>query len=176
VDIILCRSDHGWLAQLIVLTGFLLLLTPEAFGEPDRSIKAGESNAIGVVAGVPQTVAVTYWRALTPGVQLGLHAGSAVLFSAAGARLQVGPGPRGLRPYAFAGYAAIHSTGEDFGDPEGLSGYLWIGPGVSFQTRRFTVCAEICALLGGAKNHGLGDKAWVFPFNPAVSGGLLFRF
>ncbi len=160
----------------VVLIGSLLLLASEASGAPEVSGGTGAANAIGVVIGVPQTLAVTYWRALTPRVQMSIHAGSAVLFSSAGARLQIGPGQSGLRPYAFAGYAVIHSTAEDYGDPEGLSGYLWLGPGVSLRARRWTLFAEICALLGGDKDGGLGGGTWIFPFSPAVSGGLLFRF
>jgi hypothetical protein len=170
------RLHHSLLGHLIVLAGLLPLFTPATSAEPDHSAGIEADNAVGLAVGVPQTVAVTYWRVLTPGMRICFHAGSAVLFNAAGARLQLGPGPGGLRPYAFAGYAAIHSVGEDYGDPEGLSGYLWLGPGVSFQIRRLTVFAEICALLGGDENRGLGDKTWIFPFDAAASGGLLFGF
>ena len=159
-----------------LLTGSLLLLAPEASGAPDIPGRTGAANAIGVVIGVPQTVAVTYWRTLTPRIQMSIHAGSAVLFSSAGARVQIGPGQSGLRPYAFAGYTVIHSTAEDYGDPEGLSGYLWLGPGVSLRARRWALFAEICALAGGDEDRGLGSGTWIFPFAPAVSGGLLFRF
>jgi hypothetical protein len=121
-------------------------------------------------------VAITYGRALTPRVQLSIYAGSFVLFSSAGARVQIGSWKRGLRPYGFAGYALIHSTAEDSGDPTGLSGYFWLGPGLNLRAGRWMLFAEICALLGGDPDRGLGDNNWIFPFEPALSGGLLFRF
>jgi hypothetical protein len=162
-----------WSAILLIAAGAMLLVPGTVLCETQPVVRP---NAIGLVIGVPQTVAVTYGRALTPRVQLSIYAGSFVLFSSAGARVQIGSWKRGLRPYGFAGVALIQSTAEDYGDPTGLSGYFWLGPGLGLCARRWTLFAEICALLGGNPDRGLGTGTWIFPFAPAISGGILFRF
>jgi hypothetical protein len=163
----------------IILAGLSLLLT--RLTEPADAAEAppggtGTANTIGVVVGVPQTVAVTYGRLLSPRIRLSLYAGSAVLFHAAGIRAQITARRGRFRPYGFAGYALIYSVGEDYGDPTGTSGYLWLGPGARLVARRWALFAEVCALLGGDEDRGLGHGPWIFPFSPALAGGLEFRF
>jgi hypothetical protein len=160
----------------VILAGISFLLSGPAGGTVALPSRTEAANTIGVVVGVPQTVAVTYGRFLSPRVQLSFHAGSAVLFHSAGIRARITARRGWLRPYGFAGYALIYSIGEDYGDPTGTSGYLWLGPGVCLAASRWVLFAEVCALLGGDEDRGLGHGPWIFPFSPALAGGLEFRF
>jgi len=133
-------------------------------------------NAIGVCAGAPQTLAVTYERSLAHKLSVRIHAGSVYFFSSAGGRLQWGSGGNGFKPYLFAGIAAVHSNPENYGDPDGTTSYVWFGPGVNFNVDRLTFFAEINALQGGNDDKGFGDD-WIFPFDPlAFAGGIMVRF
>lgn len=166
------RSDLC-LAILLIAAAAILQVPGAALCETPPDVRP---NAVGMAVGVPQTVAVAYWRTLTPRVQIHAYAGSAVLFSSAGARVQFGFREKVLRPYAFAGYAVIYSVGQESDSPSGVSGYLWLGPGLSLCSRRWALFAEGCALLGGDEHRGLGDRTWIFPFDPAISGGLTCRY
>jgi hypothetical protein len=137
---------------------------------PDRSSK----NAVGVCAGVPQTISLTCERALSSHLSARAHVGSAVILSSAGGRLQWSSDRTGLKPYLFAGAAFIHSRAEDYGDPKGTTGYIWLGPGASVELDRWVIYTEVSALLGGDEDKGLGDD-WIFPFSPAISGGIMIR-
>lgn len=139
--------------------------------DPNTSSRPGR-NAIGVSVGVPHTIALTYELGLTGKLCARGHAGTAVLLSSAGARIQYGSRGPGLRPYLFAGGVLIHATAEGFGDPEGTTGYVWFGPGVNIRKGRWTLYGEVSALLGGDDDSGLGDD-WIFPFSPAVSAGII---
>jgi hypothetical protein len=126
--------------------------------------------------GAPQTLAVTYERSLTPNLALRFHGGTVYFYSSAGGRLQLQKAAGGFRPYLFAGIAAVHSKAENYGDPEGTTGYVWLGPGAAFGNDRWLFFAEICALLGGDDDKGFGDD-WVFPFDPlAFAAGIMVRF
>jgi hypothetical protein len=166
------KNDCRFVILLIAAVAILHL--PET--APCETLPDARLNAAGIAIGVPQTVAVTYWRTLATHVQIQAYAGSAVLFSSAGVRFQYQMRKKGLRPYAFVGYAVIHSVGQESDSPSGVSGHLWLGPGLSRESRRWALFAEVCALLGGDEHRGLGDRTWVFPFNPTISGGLTFRF
>lgn len=139
---------------------------------PRAAWAAPGRSSIGVCGGAPQTLAVTYEHSITSRVALRLHGGSVYFFSSVGGRLQWYRNGGAFRPYLFAGIAAIHSRAEDYGDPKGTSSYLWLGPGVRIGTDKWFVFAEVCGLLGGNDDRGLGDD-WIFPFSPALAGGLM---
>jgi hypothetical protein len=139
--------------------------------DPDRPKK----HAIGPCVGVPQTFALTYERRLGSQLAARIHLGSAVLLSSAGARVQWGHNGTGFHPYFFTGAALIHSVAEGYGDPKGVAGYIWLGPGMNLRQDRWTLYAEVSALLGGDEDRGLGDD-WIFPFSPAVTLGLMLHF
>jgi len=166
------KNDYRFVILLIAAVAIL----PLPGTAPCETPPDARPNAAGIAIGVPQTVAVTYWRTLTTHVQIHAYSGSAILFSSAGVRVQYEMREKGLRPYAFAGYALIHSVGQESDSPSGVSGYLWLGPGLSLGSRRWALFAEVCALLGGDERRGLGDQTWIFPFDPAISGGLMCRF
>jgi hypothetical protein len=134
-----------------------------------------KESAIGVSVGIPHTLALTYERYLGSHLAARVHIGSAVLLSSAGARIQWGQNRTGFRPYVFAGAAWIHSVPGDYGDPEGVTGYFWLGPGVSLRQDRWEIYTEASALLGGDEDGGLGHD-WIFPFSPAITAGLMLRF
>lgn len=168
------RRGSGRAAQLFFLCVFMAACS-SSVALPGGAAAATESkNAIGVCAGAPQTLAITYERSLAPKLALRVHAGSVVFFSSAGGRLQWGSGGSGFKPYLFAGVAAVHSRAEDYGDPKGTTSYLWFGPGANFNADRWTFFAEINALLGGNDDKGFGDD-WVFPFSPAIAGGIMIH-
>jgi hypothetical protein len=146
-------------------------------GTPELSASGEDSraNGISVAAGVPYTLGFAYRRDLNSRFSLQIHAGSAVIFSSAGARLSWSLRKGRFAPYIFAGGAAVHSRAGKYGDPEGISNYLWFGPGANFKRGRIEIFAEACALIGGDDDKGIGDD-WYFPFNPAIGGGIMFRF
>lgn len=78
-------------------------------------------------------------------------------------------------PYFFLGDTLIDMEAEDYGDPEGIANYLWFGSGLSYSIKRFKIFVEVCGLVGGDQDKGLGDD-WIFPFDPAIGGGVVFRF
>jgi len=167
------QRRNGRAGRLVVLCMVVAAcLSPAAL--PGDAAAAASKNAIGVCAGVPQTLALTYERSLSPNLAVRIHAGSVVIWSSAGARLQWGTTGDGIKPYLFAGVAALHARAEDYGDPEGTTTYLWLGPGASFNADRWSFFAEVSALLGGNDDKGLGDD-WVFPFSPAIAGGIMFH-
>lgn len=139
--------------------------------DADTSSRPGR-NAVGVSVGVPHTIALTYELGLTDKLSARGHVGTVVLLSSAGARIQYGNRGPGLRPYLFAGGVLIHATAEGFGDPEGMTGYVWFGPGFNIRKGRWALYVEVSALLGGDDDRGLGDD-WIFPFSPAVSAGII---
>ena len=132
-------------------------------------------NAVGVEAGVPQTTAVSYERTLNSKLSLRFHAGYFVLLSSGGGRVLWNFRNESLvRPYLFGGIARIYAVAEGYGDPEGGTNYIWSGPGLKFVGKRWIIFAEACVLMGGDDEKGLGAD-WHFPFNPAISGGIMFR-
>ena len=132
-------------------------------------------NALGIVAGAPQTIAVVYDRFLSNDISLQIHGGTVVIFSSAGIRLNLVSGRRKLFPYLFLGTVLIQSEAEDAGDPSGTTGYLWPGAGLRYASRHWIIFTEFCGFFGGDENKGIGDD-WIFPFDPALAGGVQFRF
>jgi hypothetical protein len=163
----------------IILLVALCVLIPANSALGHTATTAGASlyrdNAVGITVGVPQTIALTYERALGSSLAARIHIGSAVLFSSGGARVQWGHNRTGVQPYIFAGATFIHSVAEGYGDPKGTAGYIWLGPGLSLRHNRWVAYTEVGALLGGSDDRGLGDD-WVFPFSPVIAVGLMIRF
>lgn len=161
----------------LLVASCVLIPANSALGDSANTTSASgyRENGVGIAVGVPQTIAVTYERALGSSLAARIHIGSAVLLSSGGARVQWGHNRTGVRPYMFAGATFIHSVAEGYGDPEGTAGYIWLGPGLSLRHNRWVAYAEVSALLGGSDDRGLGDD-WVFPFSPAIAVGLMMRF
>lgn len=168
-------ETHGGMASLVVLCA--VITTCVSFGgcHSEAAAASPAKNAIGICGGAPQTVGVTYERSLASNLAARVHVGSVYFFSSAGGRLQWGRTENGFHPYLFAGATIINAIAEGHGDPEGATGYLWIGPGASIRSDRWLFFAEVSALLGGDDDRGLGDD-WVFPFSPAIAGGIMLRF
>lgn len=139
------------------------------------TVSFASSHCAGAAAGIPYTVAITYDRTLGNRYSLQCHAGSFVVFSSTGLRLNWTSTSEGFSPYLFAGDALIHSTAGDFGDPEGVSNYLWFGTGIQYRHGIVRIFVEISGLVGGDDSRGLGDD-WIFPFSPAVAGGFKIQF
>ena len=99
--------------------------------------------------GAPQTAGLTLEYSLTPRFSLQAHGGWFVYFSSYGLRLNYYFSQKKLAPYIFVGDAVIHSRAEDYGDPHGTTNYLWLGPGIKLQGKKFAVFAEVCTLRGG---------------------------
>lgn len=129
------------------------------------------TNSIGAAAGIPQTIAITYERMFNAKLAGQIHFGGAILIHSGGLRLRCGSHFKGFHPYLFAGVTFIHIYGQEYGDPHGTSGYFWMGPSL----RRWILYAEVSGLLGGNDERGLGED-WRFPLDPAISGGVMFRF
>lgn len=146
-----------------------------ACASPARAASSTARNAVGIGVGIPHTVALEYERTVSSRWFFRGHAGSVILLSSVGARICRGTVGQGFHPYAFAGGALIHAEPDKPGDAEGAAVYLWAGPGLAWRTRRYRVYGEVSALLGGSRDRGLGDASWVFPLNPAVSGGIAVR-
>lgn len=161
----------------LLLASCLLIPANIALGYTANAEGADQyrKNAVGIAVGVPQTIALTYERALGSSLAARIHMGSAVFFSSGGARVLWRYDRKGFRPYLFAGAVFIHAVAEGYGDPEGTTSYLWLGPGLSLRLNRWVVFAEVSALLGGNDDRGFGDD-WVFPFSPAIAGGIMIRF
>jgi hypothetical protein len=166
--------NHTFVFVFVALYA-LISVTPSVGQAADSSQSDGSRrNAIGVCAGVPQTISLTYERALSSHLAARVHVGSVVLLSSAGARLQWQSSRAGLQPYFFGGGALIHAVAEDYGNPEGTAAYIWLGPGVNLSLDRWMLYTEVSALLGGDDDKGLGDD-WIFPFSPAITVGILVR-
>ena len=160
--------------SLVVLCAAVASCVGAGFSPNEAAAAPSRRHAIGICAGAPQTLGVTYERSLGSHFAARVHVGSVVLFSSAGARLQWGYNKNGFQPYLFAGAAAIHSVAGDFGNPEGTAAYLWVGPGASIRGDRWIFFTEVGALLGGDDDGGLGHD-WVFPFSPVVAAGIMIR-
>jgi hypothetical protein len=157
-----------------IIFGYLILLAgevPLVTAQNTTILK----NALGVVVGAPQTMAVFYERLIDRNISLQIHAGTVIVFSSAGIRLNWINNNHKFFPYLFMGSVLIHSEAEDAGDPYGTTGYLWLGTGIRYTSRRWILFGEFCAFLGGNENKGIGDD-WIFPFDPAIAGGLQIRF
>lgn len=132
-------------------------------------------NSLGVVVGAPQTVALVYDRLVDDNISLQVHVGSVIIFSSVGIRINWISSRHRFFPYLFSGTVLIHSEALDAGDPAGTTGYLWLGTGVRYARRHWILFGEFSGFFGGDKNKGVGDN-WIFPFNPALGGGMQFRF
>jgi hypothetical protein len=165
----------SWRSGLSLSVLALMLLAGVKAGQA-RAAERAARNSFGIAVGIPQTVAIEYGRALSSRAEFCVHAGSVALLSSAGARLRWGRIEPGIRPYAFLGGAVIHAEPDKPGDPDGATSYVWLGPGFAWRTPSWRVFGEVSALLGGNEDRGLGDTNWVFPFNPAISGGIAIRF
>lgn len=137
----------------------------EASAEPARA------NAVGLVAGSPQWVGVSYERAFSRHLSIGLHVGTLGFFSSLGARLVIGSTDAGFRPRLGLGLALINALyQEDSDDPDGMAAYAWPAVGLTWRNRRLLVAADVGWLFTGNRDAGLGQAGF-----PAASLSLLFR-
>jgi hypothetical protein len=169
------RASGSGLAFVMFLSFLFCIGSDPAFGAGGTDSNGTKKNSLGACVGVPQTFALTYERIVSPRLSTRLHAGTAVLLSSAGARIQWGHNGNGFHSYVFAGAALVHSVAEGYGDPEGTTWYMWVGPGINLRRDRWTFYTEASALLGGDEDAGLGDD-WIFPFSPAITAGILAHF
>lgn len=170
------RRSPGSPAAVLLVS---LLAAPAATGAvalPARAAEGAPRNTLGIAVGVPQLIGIEYERTLSSHFELCAHVGSVVLLSSVGARVCRGSVEPGLRPYAFVGGAVIHAEPDKPSDPDSAAAYLWVGPGLAWRNRGLKIYGEVSALLGGSEDRGLGDTTWVFPLNPAISGGIAIRF
>lgn len=160
--------------KLIVVFIFGLLINNQGYSfEPQNHSEY--QNGIGATVGVPYIIGILYERSLTQKFSVQSHVGYFVYFSSLGARINWFPINKNISPYLFAGDALIKSRAEDGGDPEGVANYLWFGPGLKYSYKHFKIFVEVCGLVGGNNDKGIGAD-WIFPFDPAIGGGLIFRF
>ncbi len=149
---------------------FINLIFPQDYQE-----KPIYKNNIGITAGIPYISGLTYERTISSKFSVQDHIGYFVMISSIGIKVNWTPWSYKVSPYFFLGDALINMEAEDYGDPEGIANYLWFGPGLSFSIKRFKIFVEVCGLVGGNKDKGIGDD-WIFPHDPAVGGGFFFRF
>jgi len=157
-----------------LIPGYLIL---SCFWTPDLPAQDLflPKNALGVVVGAPQTVAIVYDRLIRNDISLQVHAGTVVMFSSAGIRLNWISSRHKFFPYLFLGSVLILSEAEDAGNPYGTTGYLWLGTGLRYASRHLILFTEFCSFFGGNENKGIGAD-WIFPFDPALAGGVQIRF
>ena len=155
------------------LSSFLMLANSALSHELQDELKS--KNGIGFVAGMPYTIALTYDRSISSHLSIQTHIGSVIKMSSIGLRMKWAYGTCGLSSYLFFGDVLIDMVAEDYGDPDGITHYFWFGPGLVLSNQRFQVFVEVCGLAGGNENKGIGAD-WIFPFDPAIGGGLIFRF
>ncbi len=171
-------NKNNWYKPVYLLMIFFLIVFVFAGPLAASSSNSGRVpvNAAGIAVGVPQTTAVSYERTLNSKMSLKLHAGYLVFLSSGGGRVLWNfRNENVVRPYLFGGITHIFAVAEGYGDPEGGTNYLWAGSGLKFVRKRWVIFAEGCLLLGGDDEKGLGAD-WHFPFNPAISGGIMLRF
>jgi hypothetical protein len=135
------------------------------------SAEPARANAVGLVAGSPQWVGVSYERAFSRHLSIGLHVGTLGFFSSLGARLVIGSTDAGFRPRLGLGLALISALyQEDSDDPDGMAAYAWPAVGLTWRNRRLLVAADAGWLFTGNRDAGLGQAGF-----PAASLSLLFR-
>ena len=166
---------HTFISFLVALSVLMPLKNALGYSTGGPVDARYRENAAGIAMGIPQTIALTYERTLGSRFAARIHMGSAILYSSVGARLLWRQNGNGFHPYLFAGTAFIYAVAEGYGDPEGTSGYIWSGTGLSLRQNRWAAYTEAGALLGGNDDRGLGDD-WVFPFSPVIAAGLMIRF
>ena len=147
---------------------------PAHAGAAPPGIPRPAYRALGAAAGIPQIVALTYEHQLGDRLVLGLPAGSIVLVSSLGARLQYGSVAPGLHPYLFAGGVAIFVYALD-SVADGGQGYFWSGAGLNWTFRSWGLFGEGGLLLGGRDERGFDDDTMVFPVDPVVAAGIKIR-
>jgi hypothetical protein len=149
---------------------FFHLIFPQAYQE-NKVYK----NNIGITVGIPYISGLTYERTISSKFSVQGHVGYLVMISSIGMKFNWTPWSYKVSSYFFLGDALIDMEAEDYGDPEGIANYLWFGSGLSYSIQRFKIFVEVCGLVGGDQDKGLGDD-WIFPFDPAIGGGVVFQF
>jgi len=156
---------------ILLLSHFL---TAEALAQPTGT-KDDYKNNLGISIGIPYTTGLTYERLITPTLSVQAHAGYFVVVQSLGIKLNWYPLDSKILPYFFLGDALVGWEAQDYGDPDGISNYVWFGCGLSYSIKRIKLFIEASGLILGNEEKGLGDN-WIFPFSPSVGGGVCFRF
>jgi len=162
------------LKKYIWIVLFCHCLSNEVLAQSTSANDAHKNN-LGISMGIPYTTGLTYERLIIPTISVQAHAGYFVIVQSLGIKLNWFPMDSKILPYFFLGDALVGWEAQDYGDPDGISNYVWFGCGLSYSIKRIKLFIEASGLILGNEEKGLGDN-WIFPFSPSVGGGICFRF
>jgi len=143
--------ERPWSTLLLAVLLVAATALPCAAEEPGP-------DRLGLSAGVPHTLSLTYERSVVGPLRLQGSVGSIVIFSSACARALVAGSGR-LQPYAFAGGGVLYKIPTDTGTSDGWTGYAWWGPGLRLRFGRLYVWTEWSFLTGLNTSNGYDSNA-----------------
>ena len=157
--------------RLPLLVCMVAMLCPVVAAAEAKADDHAWRHALGVSAGNPQVVALSYERAFSSRYRGQLNVGSMppIVASVNGRLIYLLRQGR-WRPYVSAGLGWAHAWGTDTGSTAGPSNYGWLAAGLRVDIGRLVVFAEFGALPGLREDRGLPDEV------PVVATGLLWTF
>jgi hypothetical protein len=121
--------------------------------------------AVGVSAGIPQTLAVTGERVLVPPLRIQANVGTVIAATSANARLLAVAEPWTVQPYMFLGGGGGYIMPLD--GEHGFTGYTWWGFGLRLRMGRGRLFLEAGQIAGLNRDNGY-ERAY-----PAYATGML---
>lgn len=100
-------------------------------------------SRLGLTAGSPQTLAITYEYALVGALQLQANVGSVIFYSSVSGRVLALPDQWRVQPYLFLGGGALYSINYEQMDGDGWTGFTWFGAGIRLRLGRFRLFGEL---------------------------------
>lgn len=111
-----------------------------------------DRSALGLSAGIPQGLALTYDTPLDGRVRFQAHLFTLLVYTSVGARAILPVPDWPVRPYAFGGFGLTHQAVGRYDAPAGGAGFLWWGGGIRWWMGPVLGFVELSRLSSSAWN------------------------
>ena len=151
-----------------ILLAALVLVLASAHAMALEETDKYRSGVWGVVAGIPQLIALTLETHQNRPLRMQVSAGTVVLASSMTGRLVFTRTSGSFRPYMFAGGGLFNVSEGDGGGAVGTTTFAWGGVGLTVPVRSLRLYYEV-GFMGGLDT----DKGFAAE-SPALAIGVMF--